>query len=196
MILGSRFGVSDMIVYPCGFGVTRDNPPKPDFTEAERLLSELMARGLSVIDMTMGSPYYNSYINRPANIPSVGTVPPEHPLTGLSRLISAGAEIKRALPSLFLIGTGYSYLKQLAMYAAAGALEKGYADAIGFGRMAFSYEGFARDFIEGKADEKKTCVSCGLCTKIMRAGGTTGCPLHDKEIYLPILRKYCMGDKK
>ena len=190
-ILGSRFGLSDMIDYPYGFGVTKTLPTNPDLDEPIKLLKILMDKGLSIIDMTMGSPYYNPYINRPANIGSVSN--PEHPLKGLERLENTGYEIKKALPNLTLIGTGYSYLKEQSIYACAGSLIDGKADIIGFGRMAFAYDNFANDILSGKMDKNKSCISCGNCTKIMRAGGTTGCPVRDQEVYLPIFMKYCKG---
>jgi hypothetical protein len=58
--------------------------------------------------------------------------------------------------------------------------------------MAFAYEGFANDMKNGFMDKNKSCISCGKCTEIMRAGGTTGCPIRDQQIYLPIYRKLCM----
>lgn len=194
MMIGSRFALSDMIRYPYGFGVTKDEIPAPDFTEPFEFLSELQKKGLGIVDMTMGSPYFNSYVNRPANL-GTGELP-EHPLTGLARLISASAALKKAVPQLCVIGTGYSYLKDLAQYAAAGAVIEGRADIVGFGRMAFAYPDFAKDFIAGKADPKKSCISCGKCTQIMRKGGTTGCPIRDQEVYLPIYKAFCMEGNK
>lgn len=194
IILGSRFGLSDMIKYPYGFGVTQTEIPSPDFSEPIKLLSELCGKGLGIVDTTLGSPYFNSYVNRPANIGS-GELP-EHPLAGLARLIGAAYELKKNLPGLCVVGTGYSYLRDLSEYAAAGAISEGRADIIGFGRMAFACPDFVRDFIAGKADPKKCCISCGKCTEIMRAGGTTGCPIRDQEIYLPIYKKLCMKKEK
>ncbi len=190
IIIGARFGLSDMIKYPYGFGVTKDEIPQPDFTEPVKLLKECVEKGLGVIDMTMGSPYFNSYINRPANMGPYVFV--EHPLAGVARLENAGYVVKQAIPELCLIGTGYSYLKEQAIYAAAGLLNENRADCVGFGRMAFAYEGFANDMKNGFMDKNKSCISCGKCTEIMRAGGTTGCPIRDQQIYLPIYRKLCM----
>ena len=180
-----------MIEYPYGFGMKNDGSLTPDFSESIELLKTMMNKGLGIIDMTMGSPYYNPYINRPANIASMDLV--EHPLNGVNRLQNSGAIIKNALPELTLIGTGYSYFKEQAIYACAGALQDKKADIVGFGRMAFAYEGFAFDMLNGFMDKNKSCITCGNCTKIMRAGGTTGCPVRDQEVYLPIFRKYCKG---
>ena len=191
-ILASRFGVSDMLPYPYGYGTDKADAKKPDLSEAETLLSELMRDyGLSLIDMTMGSPYIAPHINRPYN--KGGYVADEHPLCGVSRLLCAARRIKTALPDLTLIGTGFSYLREFSPYAAAGALEKGYCDVVGFGRMAFAYDTFAKDMIAGKFDASKTCITCSKCTELMRHGSVTGCPIRDQEIYLPIYKKAVMG---
>ena len=189
-ILASRLSVSDMIDYPYGFGVTETVPAAPDLAEAKKLIGILMEKDLTLVDMTMGSPYFNPHINRPYN--KGGYVSPEHPLRGVERLICASREIQTAFPSLTLIGTGYSYLREFAPYVAAGALRDGDATLIGFGRMAFAYDDFARDMIAGEVHKNKVCIACSKCTEIMRAGGTTGCPIRDQEIYLPIYRQYCM----
>ena len=189
-VIASRLSVSDMIDYPYGFGVTETAPLSPDFSEAKKLIGILMEKGLTLIDMTMGSPYFNPHINRPYN--KGGYLPPEHPLRGVERLIGAAKEIQAEFPSLTLIGTGYSYLREFAPYVAAGVLRDGGASLIGFGRMAFAYDGFAHDMITGHIDKNKVCIACSKCTEIMRAGGTTGCPIRDQEIYLPLYRQYCM----
>ena len=189
VILASRLGICDMLPKPYGFGMA-DDGVTPDFTEANALIAKLSALGISLIDMTMGTPYFNAYINRPHN--KGEKIPPEHPLVGVDRLIHGAEVIQKANPEVAVIGTGYSYLREFAPYAAAGALANGYSTMIGFGRMAFAYEGFAKDFISGNIDPKKTCLACSKCTEIMRAGGTTGCPLRDQEIYLPIYRYVCM----
>lgn len=192
ILICSRFGISDMLPYPYGYGTDKNDASQPDFSEAVTLLSELMRDyGLCLIDMTMGSPYIAPHINRPYN--KGGYVANEHPLVGVERLICGAAAIKEALPSLTVIGTGYSYLKECAPYVAAGALENVCADVIGFGRMAFAYDTFASDMVSGKFDKNKTCISCSKCTELMRKGSVTGCPIRDQEIYLPIYRKAVMG---
>lgn len=192
VILGSRFGVSDMLLRPYGYGTQEGADVLPDYSEAIKLLGELMNDyGLALIDITMGSPYIAPHINRPYN--KGGYVANEHPLVGVNRLLGAAREIKKALPSLVVIGTGYSYLREFSHYVAAGALENGFADIVGFGRMAFAYDTFAKDMIAGKFNADKTCITCSKCTELMRHGSVTGCPIRDQEIYLPIYRKVVLG---
>lgn len=187
-LITTRMSVSDCIPYPYGFCTTEDGAV--DLTEAKRLLTELHESGLSLLNLSMGTPYYNPHVNRPYD--SGGYEPPEHPLAGVCRMINTAAEIKASIPSLAVIGTGYSYLRGSAMYAASGVLGSGGADMIGFGRMAFAYPDFARDMIDGRFDAKQTCLACGKCVQLMRRLSTAGCPVRDR-LYTPIYVGSCGG---
>ena len=189
-VLASRLSFSDMIEAPYGFAVAEGKTVTPDLTETKKLLEILTSKGLSLVDMTMGSPYFNPHVNRPYNRGSY--MPPEHPLVGLERLIAGTREIQKAFPDLTVIGTGYSYLREFAPYVAAGALKEKAASMIGFGRMAFAYDTFATDMMAGKVDPKKGCIACSKCAEIKRLSGLTGCPIRDQEIYLPVYRELCM----
>ncbi len=187
-VIGTRMSVADCIPYPYGFCTKEDGTV--DLTETKALLSELYASGMTVLNLSMGTPYYNPHVNRPYD--SGGYEPPEAPLVGVERMINATREIKSAVKGLAIIGTGYSYLRHLSENVAAAVLDEGAADMIGFGRMAFAYPDFARDMIEGKFDPKKTCLSCGNCVQLMRRCATSGCPIRDK-VYLPIFMENCGG---
>ena len=177
-----------MIPYPWGFGMAEDGSLTPDWTEPDLLYRAMAACGVRLADMTLGSPYYNPHVNRPYD--NGGCEPPEARLTGVARLIGAAAHMKKTVPEIALIGTGYSYLRQFAGEAAAGAVAAGMTDAAGFGRMAFAYPDFARDLLEkGELDPAKVCLTCSKCTTLMRAIHATGCPIRDRELYLPMLRE-------
>ena len=192
-VLASRLSLSDMIEYPYGFAVTEEKPTAPDLTETKKLLEILTAKGLSLVNMTMGSPYFNPHVNRPYNRGAYE--PPEHPLVGLERMIDGCAEIQKTFPELVMIGTGYSYLREFAPYVAAGALKENAAKMIGFGRMAFAYDTFAKDMIEGKMNPYKVCIACSKCAELKKRSLHTGCPIRDQEIYLPLYREHCMNKK-
>ena len=105
-------------------------------------------------------------------------------------LIDAAAHMKKTVPGITLIGTGYSYLRAFAPQVAAGAVSAGMADAAGFGRMAFAYPDFARDILEnGTLDASKVCLTCSQCTAMMRKIHATGCPIRDREVYLPMYKE-------
>ena len=187
-VIASRFGAFECIPYPWGFGMDREDPSKPDWEEPDRLYRLMADCGVRLCDMTLGSPYYNPHVNRPYD--NGGYEPPEDRLQGVKRLLDAAAHMKAAVPEITLIGTGYSYLRQFAPFAAAAEIGAGHADAAGFGRMAFAYPDFARDILEkGALDPGKVCVTCSNCTVMMRKMHATGCPIRDREIYLPMLRE-------
>ena len=195
MMIGSRYSPYDGIEYPYGFGANHDDHTKVDLSESFTLLSELHALGLNIIDVTMGTPYFNPHVNRP--YASGGYTPPEVPLTGVLRMITHTAELQRKFPEIAFIGTGYTYLRHLAPYVAAGAVESGMVSMVGFGRMAFAYPDFANDILaKGALEAKKCCLTCGKCTEIMRALGTTGCPIKDTEIYGAIYKERVTAQKK
>jgi len=189
-VITTRLNIYDGIPYPYGFGVDREDYLKPDFSEPVRLVKMLRQSGMPLINITMGTPYYNPHVNRPYD--KGGYIPPEHPLEGIYRLVSGIGEIQRNVPDIAVVGTGYSWPREFAPFIAAGVLEKGMAKIIGFGRQAFAYPDFAKDILSGNGlDRDKCCITCGKCAEILRAGGTTGCVVRDAKIYAPVYKEYC-----
>ena len=186
-ILASRFGPYECLPYPWGFAADHDDYLKIDWDEPDRLYQIMYDCGVRLVDMTLGSPYINPHVNRPYD--GGGYEPPEEQMTGVARLMDAAAHMKESVPGITMIGTGYSYLRQFAANAAAGAVSSGMTDAAGFGRMAFAYPDFARDILEnGGLDLHKVCLTCSKCTALMRAMSCTGCPIRDRDPYLEIYR--------
>ena len=187
-ILASRFGPYECLPYPWGFAADHENYLKIDWDEPDRLYQIMYDCGVRLVDMTLGSPYINPHVNRPYD--GGGYEPPEEQMVGVARLFDAAAHMKASVPGITMIGTGYSYLRQFAANAAAGAVSSGMTDAAGFGRMAFAYPDFARDILEnGGLDLHKVCLTCSKCTAMMRAMSCTGCPIRDRDPYLDIYRK-------
>ena len=189
--VATRLGVHDAIGYPYGFCDNKDDAQKFEPEEAIRLIGEIHALGVNLINVTMGTPYFNPHVNRPYC--KGGYEPPEHPLVGVERMLSGAALLTKEFPDITFIGTGYTFLRQFAPYLAAGAVESGMISAAGFGRMAFAYDGFAKDLIAGEMKVNKCCVTCGKCTELMRAYTTTGCPVRDSEMYAPIYKDACLN---
>ena len=188
-IVSTRLNIYDGIPYPFGWGVDQEDYSRYDLTEPVKLIGLLQNRGVKLLNLTMGSPYYNPNVNRPFDIG--GYVPGEHPLEGVARLIKGTGEIKKAFPEMNIVGTGYSWLRQFAPNLAAGCIEKGMTTFAGFGREAFAYPEFAQDIlINGAMNEKKCCISCSKCSDILRAGGMAGCVIRDSKVYAPEYSKY------
>ena len=199
MILASRLNLYDGL--PGGFGCSGEDGLGIDMEEPLKLGRMLYEKGVRLINMTMGSPYYNPHVNRPYN--TGGYEPPEHPLQGIARSLLLSGSLKREIPEMAVIGTGYSFLSFLSPFLAAGAIEAGMADMTGFGRQAFAYPDYARDILNAGRqmqagynmeagnvlDRSKCCLACGKCTELMRAGKATGCAVRDMDVYLPLYRE-------
>jgi len=188
-IIASRMNIYDGIQYPYGWGVDKDNPLIADFTEPKKLISMLYDRGVRLLNLTMGTPYYNPHVNRPYD--KGGYVPPEHPLEGISRLMNGIGTMQKEFSNMVIVGTGFSYLREFSANLGAGVLENSQATLIGYGRAAFAYPDLVKDIlIKGQMDRRKCCITCGKCSEIMRVNGTTGCVIKDAKIYGPIYREY------
>ena len=184
-----RLGIHDAHPYPYGWGTDAENQPALD--EPKHLVRELHEMGLALINITMGNPYYRPHVNRPYDRPAEGGYcPEEHPLVGVERLMKLTRQVREGLPNLVVVGSGYSWLRNLWPYIAAAEIEKGNVQVVGLGRQGFAYPGFAREIVEtGKLDRRHTCISCSSCTQIMRDGGMSGCVPFDREVYGPIYRE-------
>lgn len=153
-----------------------------DLTETLEFLRLLRASGVSLLAATVGSPYYNPHIQRPAAFPVVdGYTPPEDPLVGVARQIAVVAEIKKVFPDLLVVGSGYSYLQDWLPNVAEAAVAAGMTDFVGIGRMVLSYPDMCDDVLRGRPlDRKRICRTLGDCTNAPRNGMVSGCyPLDD-----------------
>lgn len=189
-VVAVRLNIYDGIPYPYGWGVDRENYMKYDLEEPKKLVKLLYEKGVRLVNLTMGTPYYNPHVNRPYD--KGGYVPCEHPLEGVARLINGISEIKAAIPEMTVVGTGYSWLRHYSQYLAAGSIEEKWVDIVGYGREAFAYPEYARDIVkDGSMKKDKCCITCGKCAEILRAGGTTGCVIRDAKVYGPLYNYYC-----
>jgi len=188
LMVTTRLNVYDGIPHPYGFGMASDGSLAPDLTEPIRLVQELRAMGMSLINLTLGNPYYNPHIGRPFDQSILGGYQPdEHPLEGVARALRLVRQVQQAVPDIAVVGTGYSWLRQFVGMAGAASIANGWTTMVGLGRLAFAHPGFAQELLgTGKLARNKVCISCSKCTQLMRDGTVTGCVPHDPKIYLPI----------
>lgn len=185
------------IPYAYGFGVNPDNPLQEDLTEVKQAIAFFRDWGVELMNISMGSPYYNPHIGRPFEKPDEGNYEqPEHPLAGVDRHFRISGELQRTFPDLPMVGTGYSWLQKYAINAGAKNLAGGNIRFLGIGRGALAYPDFARDALEkGVLDEGRVCKTLTFCTFLMRQKAhplgqfPTGCPPFDKEGYGEIMKK-------
>ena len=182
--------------YPYGFGVDEENPPGEDMTEPIKLVGMLKTAGIKLVNVSMGSPYFNPHVGRPFERPPIdGYETPEHPLIGVDRHIRLTSEIQRAYPDLAVVGTGYSWLQNYLVNAGEANIRDGRVSIVAVGRGALAYPDYAKDTLEnGEMTKSKVCVAVSYCTALMRAKANpqgqfaTGCVPRDK-IYAPIYKE-------
>jgi 2,4-dienoyl-CoA reductase-like NADH-dependent reductase (Old Yellow Enzyme family) len=190
LLLTTRLNACDCFPYPYGYGVS----PQDEIAlkECKEILKNLQSRfNMELINITLGNPYLIPHINRPGhNLSEPGEI-------GMKRILSIMKELQEAFPSLALVASGLSYPGENAVDYANNLLEGKAAKLAGFGRMTFAYPEFYRDYLEnGYLDRRRVCLSCGKCTELMRAGGQAGCPVRDKEVYMPLYKKYVLNGGK
>ena len=163
--------------YRFAFGCCTTDPSVPDPSEPIELIRMLSERGVRLLNLTCGSPYYNPHIQRPAIFPpSDGYLPPEDPLVGVARQIHLAAEIKRECPGVFFVGSGYTYLQDYVAQVAQATVGQNMVDAVGLGRMVLSYPELPADTLGGKSLERKlVCRTFSDCTTAPRKGLVSGC---------------------
>jgi 2,4-dienoyl-CoA reductase-like NADH-dependent reductase (Old Yellow Enzyme family) len=186
-----RMNAYDAIPYPYGWGT--DENGAPSLEEPKRLMKLLKERGIRLINLSTGNPYYNPHIGRPADIGPYTAA--EHPIESASRMFNIIKELKSAAPEIVVMGTGFSWFREFGANIAAGCIENGWMDIAGFGRQAFAYPDFAKDITDkGGMIRRKCCIACTKCTELMRYGGQTGCVIKDSKVYLPLWREATNGN--
>lgn len=174
---GEPMDYATLLPYEIGFGVNSKDPMQMDLTEPIKLLQLLNENNVAAVNISCGSPYYNPHIMRPAIFPpSDGYQPPEDPLVGVARQIHCAKACKEAVPSLPMVGTGYTYLQDYLPHVAQAVVRKGWIDSVGLGRMVLSYPDLPADTLAGRAKQrKKVCRTFSDCTTAPRNGIISGC---------------------
>ncbi len=166
------------VPYNYAFGVNPANPLEYDLSEPLQFLELCAGLGVKLVNLSAGSPYYNSHIQRPAAYPpSDGYLPPEDPLAGVARQVDVVRQLKAKGPQgLLLVGSAYSYLQEFLPQVAQAIVRQNWTDLVGFGRMALAYpEIFADALATGTLVTKRLCRTFSDCTTAPRKGLISGC---------------------
>lgn len=169
-------------VYDDCFSHSPELPTPESLAESIRLIRCLQALDVMAVNITCGSPYYNPHIQRPAMFPpSDGYLPPEDPLVGVARQIHAARICKQAVPTMPMVGSGYSYLQDYLPHVAQAVVRAGWIDFVGLGRMVLSYPNLPEDILsDGQMARKQVCRTFSDCTTGPRNGIISGCFPLDK----------------
>lgn len=163
--------------YRYGFGADEAAPVRADLAEPRAFLAIAQGLGIRLINITLGSPYYNPHLTRPALYPpSDGYKPPEDPLLGVMRHLETVRELKQAFPGLAFMGSGYTYLQEFLPNVAQAVVRAGWVDFVGLGRMVLSYPELPADVLAGRPlQRKRLCRTFSDCTTAPRNGMVSGC---------------------
>ena len=159
------------------FGLLQDENIDRALEDGRVLLRRLEQAGVRWICTTVGSPYYNPHIQRPAFFPPLdGYEPPEDPLRGVARQIAVTAALKAEFPGLAFVGSGYSYLQEWLPNVGQYNVAHGRTDFVGLGRVVLSYPDLPVDVLSGKPLRRQAiCRTFSDCTTGPRMGMVSGC---------------------
>lgn len=168
---------SAALPYRYGFGTSEADPLTMDLGETKAVLALARDLGVKMFNITLGSPYYNPHLTRPAIYPpSDGYQPPEDPLVGVMRHLAVTRELKQAFPDLTFMGSGYTYLQEFLPHVAQAAVREGWVDLVGLGRLVLSYPELPADVLAGRTvQRKRLCRAFSDCTTAPRNGLVSGC---------------------
>lgn len=182
MIVTTRLSGYDGFPYPYGYGASENK--EIDLEEPKKILDILEEKGVELVNITIGNPYVVPHINRPY----VGSA--EDGNIGVERVKNITSELQKSHPNLEIVMSAFTYLGTKAVDFANECLKNHVCSLCGFGRMTFAYPQFYQDYLKnGELDKNKVCIKCGSCSKMMRNGGVAGCPVRDKEVYMPLFKK-------
>jgi len=159
------------------FGGSRDNPVLFDLDEPLRFLEMVEQMGIRMVNLTAGSPYYNTHLSCPAYYPPMGSYkPPQDPLFEVARQIEAVARVKQQIPGLLVVGSGYSYLQEWLPHVAQYNVSRGLTDFVGLGRALLSYPDMPADILSGaRLDRQRICRTFSDCITAPECGLVSGC---------------------
>ena len=165
-------------LYPYAFGGDGTGMNMDEnLEEPVKFVRMMQEYGVGLICATIGSPYYNVHMQRPAYYPvSDGYEMPEHPLYNVSRHIRAVKRLRELCPGIKVVGSGYTCLQEYLPAAAEYAVGHNETDFVGIGRMVLSYPEICADSLAGKPlDRCRICRTFGDCTSAPRNGMISGC---------------------
>ncbi len=174
---GVPVDLTGLLPYRWGFGINAERPLEVDLAEPIAFLKLCVALDIPLVNVTAGSPYTTPHLQRPALFPpSDGYPPPEDPLLSAARQLHATAALKRAVPELAIVGTGYTYFQDYLPLVAQAQVRLGHTDAVGLGRMMLAYPDLAADLLEGRPLQRaRLCRTFSDCTTAPRHHLVSGC---------------------
>ena len=169
-----------------GFSTTKNL--EYDLEETEKLINLLRDRGVKLISLTLGNPYYIPYVNKPSDLKKDEDI--EDPFTSSYRIFEMSRKLQRKFPEIFFVGVGYTFFRQFAANVAENEIKNNDIKLAGFGREVLAYPDLANDILTNAClDKDKVCITCGLCSKLKANFLPAGCVVRNKETYGKYLKE-------
>lgn len=159
------------------FGINKDDPTRFDLAEPIQFVQRAAELGIPLVNVTLGSPYWNPHLQRPAAYPpSDGYQPPKDPLLMVGQHLAVTRALVQACPTTTFVGTGYTYLQEWLPHVAQHQVRRDHVQLVGLGRLVLSYPDLPRDVLAGRELQKKRiCRTFSDCTTGPRNGMPSGC---------------------
>ena len=186
LLLSTRFCAYEAVRN--GFGVSPTDFRTHDTSHTFKYISRLQESGLQLLNITSASPVLMGP-NRGSRAKADHDRPDEHPLMTLFRQLSLVRTFRARFPTIRMVGSGLSWVRQFVPEVAAGAISAHWMDVAGLGRAALACPDLpARVLHHQKLEPSTTCMVCFACTQLERANQSVGCVPRSPERYGPIFR--------
>lgn len=186
-----RLNMADMTEN--GFSTTENL--EYNLEETEKLINLLRDRGVKLISLTLGNPYYIPYVNKPSDLKKDEDI--EDPFTSSYRIFEMSRKLQRKFPDIFFVGVGYTFFRQFAANIAESEIINNNIKLAGFGREVLAYPDLANDLLKDAClDKDKVCITCGLCSRLKANFLHAGCVVRNKQTYGKYLKELDKWVKK
>lgn len=180
-----RLNMADMTEH--GFATTADLDY--DLTETIKLIEQLENRGVKLVSLTLGNPYFISYMSKPSDLKKDETI--ESPFTSSFRIFEMCGKLQEIFPEMIFVGVGYTFFREFGVNVAEGLIQDGKISLAGFGRDMLAYPDLGNDLLKnGRMDKNKVCITCNLCSKLKANFLPAGCVVRNRKIYGKYVKEF------
>lgn len=157
-----------------------------------KLIDMLYERGVKLISITLGNPYFIPNINKPYDLKKNEDL--ESPIKSCERIIKISRNLQEEYPDIFFVGVGYTWFREFGVNVAENEIKNEEIKLAGFGRQILAYPDMPNDLLEyGHISKEKVCVTCNMCSKLKATYLPTGCVVRDGKTYKKYLDELMKG---
>lgn len=159
-----------------------------DLDETIRLIKLLREKNIKIISLTLGNPYFISYMNKPSDLKKNDDI--ESPFVSEKRIFEMTSRLQGLFPDINFVGLGYTFFRQFGANIAENQIRNNNISLAGFGRQILSYPDMPNDINENKKmDSNKVCITCNLCSTLKSNFLPTGCAVRNSKVYTKYVKE-------